>query len=113
MRTVLFYAACGMSFAFLVELFLDVDKAKRMLWNAASFAALFALLNGLAAMVLGPPSAQGSIRAAFDGPKSLLLFGMSVVWKLAKLAVWPLVVLGVWRWISELWPKKPKPSVDN
>jgi hypothetical protein len=113
MRTVIFYAACGMCFAFLVELLVDVEKAKRMLSNAVSFAVLFALLNGLAAMVLGPPSAQGSVRAAFEGPRSLLLFVMAVIWKLANLAVWPLVALGIWRWISELWPKKPKPSVDN
>jgi hypothetical protein len=79
-----------MSFAFLVELFVDVEKAKRMLWNAASFAVLVCAAECL----------------RWDAV-------MWVVWKVGGLLVWPLMALGIWRWISELWPKKPRPSVDN
>jgi hypothetical protein len=49
-RTVMFYAATGICFSFLVELLTDIEdleKIKRMLWRTAYFAVLMALFDNL------------------------------------------------------------------
>jgi hypothetical protein len=64
-----------MSFAFLVELFVDTEKAKRMLWNAASFAVLVCAAECLAAsiqqifldLVCGSSSLESSPGIGSDG----------------------------------------------